>query len=161
MAYGTSISLTYCQNSVGLGQEAADPTIQSLFNDLEATIRFLDTNLPKVIVKPFSLAMMSDLSVRIKEVWLDTAVPSSLDSMREYQKALAQVHDFAEVLRVLEWPGVDSFNDWVSNVPRIWLAKKRENALAWVRNSLSLGTYFRFKNLTLISRSHRPCPLSQ
>lgn len=89
---------------------------------------------------PLSEAMMPTLSARIKEVWLDTAVPSSLDSMREYQKALAQVHEFAEVLRALKWPGVDSFNDWVSNVPRIWLAKKREDALDWVRNSLSLGT---------------------
>lgn len=98
--------------------------------------------------------MMSDLSARIKEVWLDTAVPSSLDSMREYQKALAQVHEFAEVLKLLGWPGVDSFNDWVSNVPKIWLAKKREDALAWVRNSLSLGTYFLIKSAASSPCSH-------
>ena len=84
---------------------------------------------------------MPDLSARIKELWLDTAVPSSLDAMRDYQKALAQVHDFALVLKELQWPGVDSFNEWVSNVPKIWLGKKREDALDWVRNSLSFGMY--------------------
>lgn len=104
-------------------------------------IIFLTNNLPLDFIKPLSVAMMPNLSARIKEDWLDTAVPSSLDDMVDYQKALAQVDDFAAKLQMLDWPGVSSFNDWVSNSPKIWLAKRRESALDWVRNELSLGKY--------------------
>ena len=73
------------------------------------------------------------------EDWLNTAVPSSLDDMIDYQRALAQVEDFAGKLQSLGWPGVESFNDWVSNAPKVWLAKRRETALDWTRNEISLG----------------------
>lgn len=76
---------------------------------------------------------------RIIEGWLDTAVPASLDDMVDYQKALAQVGDFAAVLDSIAWPGGDSLHDWVSNAPKIWLNKRRETALDWTRNQLSLG----------------------
>lgn len=83
--------------------------------------------------------MMPILSARILEVWLDTAVPASLDDMVDYQKALALVGDFAGKLDGLKWPGADSFHDWVSNAPKIWLAKRRETTLDWTRNQLSFG----------------------
>lgn len=85
------------------------------------------------------MTLMPDLSVHVKEAWLDAAVPSSLEDMADYQKALAQVKNFAAMLRTLDWPGVDTFNDWVANAPKIWLAKRREDSLDRVRNGLSLG----------------------
>jgi protein transport protein DSL1/ZW10 len=132
------------QNSIGISKVAADHTIKSLFHDMEDIIYFLANNLPPDLIKPLSQAMMPIISTRITEVWLDTAVPSSLDDMINYQKALALVDDFAAKLKSLEWPGVDSFNDWVSNAPKIWLAKRRESSLDWVRNELSLGAYSYF-----------------
>lgn len=70
---------------------------------------------------------------------LDTAVPSSLNDMVAYQKALAQVLEFANRLDDLRWPGADSLHDWVTNAPKIWLSKRRETALDWTRNQFSLG----------------------
>jgi len=128
------------QNSIGLRKEQADRTIKALFLDLEGIIRFLIKTMPSELLQPFSRAMMPTLSSRIKEMWLDTAVPSSLDDMVPYQKALAQVNDFATTLDSLQWPGVDAFYDWVSNAPKIWLNHRREATLDWTRNQLSLGT---------------------
>ena len=79
----------------------------------------------------------------IDDYRLDTAVPASLDDMVDYQKALAQVHDFANNLDALKWPGVEGLRDWVTNAPKIWLTKKRESVLDWTRNQFSLGTVFR------------------
>jgi hypothetical protein len=83
--------------------------------------------------------MMPILFTRIKEQWLDSAVPSSLDDMGEYQKTLVQVHDFAAILESLDWPAADGFYDWVSNAHRIWLVKRKETTLDWTRNQLALG----------------------
>jgi centromere/kinetochore protein ZW10 len=59
--------------------------------------------------------------------------------MVDYQKALAQVSEFATKLDLLKWPGVEGLHDWVTNAPKIWLNKKRETALDWTRNQFSLG----------------------
>jgi centromere/kinetochore protein ZW10 len=106
---------------------------------IQDVIQFLVERLPSEFIKPLSDAMMPDLSARLKEAWLDTAVPASLDDMAEYQKALAQVHDFAEKLGSLSWPGVDTFEDWIADAPKIWISKKRETSLDWTRNQLALG----------------------
>lgn len=82
---------------------------------------------------------MPVLTSRILEDWLDTAVPPSLADMVDYQKAIAQVDEFAAKLDSMKWPGADSLHDWVSNAPKIWLNKRREAALDWTRNQLSLG----------------------
>jgi centromere/kinetochore protein ZW10 len=66
-------------------------------------------------------------------------VPSSLDDMVHYQKALALVQDFADTLDSLKWPGADGLHDWVASSPKIWLSKRRETALDWTRNQLTLG----------------------
>ena len=107
-------------------------------------IRFLVEKLPSEFIKPLSDAMMPDLSARLKDVWLDTAVPASLDDMLEYQKSLAQVHEFVEKLESLSWPGGEIFEDWISDAPKIWISKRRETALDWTRNQLALGKHMSF-----------------
>ncbi|KAF4626360.1 hypothetical protein G7Y89_g11800 [Cudoniella acicularis] len=136
---GNLPSIQIEENRIRLDQTPSDNTIKSLFVDLENIIRFLVTTLPPEFIRSVSDAMMPTLSARIKEMWLDTAVPASLDDMVVYQKALLQVSDFATNLDSLKWPGANSFHDWVSNVPRIWLNKRRETSLDWIRNQLALG----------------------
>jgi centromere/kinetochore protein ZW10 len=131
--------LTKSQNTIRLGDELVDPTIKSLFTTVEDVIRFLVDKLPSEFIKPLSDAMMPEFSTRLKEVWLDTAVPASLDELLEYQKSLAQVHEFVEKLQSLSWPGGDTFEDWISDAPKIWISKRRETALDWTRNQLALG----------------------
>ncbi|PVH71756.1 centromere/kinetochore protein-like protein zw10 [Cadophora sp. DSE1049] len=126
-------------NSLFLGKDVTNRTIKSLFLDLETIIHFLIENIPGEIIQSLAQKMMPVLSTRILEVWLDTAVPASLDDMVDYQKALALVADFAAKLEALQWPGADTFYDWVSNAPKIWLGKRRETTLDWTRNQLSLG----------------------
>ncbi|KAH7306101.1 centromere/kinetochore protein-like protein zw10 [Rhexocercosporidium sp. MPI-PUGE-AT-0058] len=136
---GTMPTIKAHGNSLSLGTEVTNNTIKSLFLDIQTTIQFLIDNVPDEIIQLLAKRMMPVLSTRILEVWLDTAVPASLDDMVDYQKALALVGDFAAKLDALKWPGADIFNDWVSNAPKIWLSKRRETTLDWTRNQLSLG----------------------
>ncbi|CZS94014.1 uncharacterized protein RAG0_04056 [Rhynchosporium agropyri] len=127
-------------NSLSLGAGLADNTIKSLFVDLQTTIKFLHQNIPAELTQPLAKHIMPIISARVIETWLDAAVPASLEDMVDYQKALALVGDFAAWLDTVNWPGAEGFHDWVSNASRIWLAKRRETALDWTRNQLSLGT---------------------
>jgi centromere/kinetochore protein ZW10 len=131
--------LTTVQNTLSIDEMQADNSIKSLFDDLERVVQYLLEHLPNEVVKCLSEVMMPTLFTRIKEQWLDSAVPSSLDDMDEYQKSLAQVNDFAVKLESLSWPAAGGFYDWVSNSHRIWLSKRKEIALDWIRNQLALG----------------------
>src|SRR5436853_1218160 len=117
----------------------ADLTIKSLLFDLEQTIIFLNNYLPSEFTKPLSAILMPKLCTKIKDTWLDSAVPASLDDMTAFQNAIALVQVFANNLKELEWLGVDELEEWVVNAPRTWLAKRRETSLDWIRNQLALG----------------------
>jgi centromere/kinetochore protein ZW10 len=92
---------------------------------------------------PLSKLMMAKVCSQIKESWLDSAVPVSLDDMIAFRKAIAMVNVFADNLEALKWSGAGELHDWVTNAPRIWLTKRRETSLDWTRNQLSLGQFLR------------------
>ncbi|KAF7932012.1 uncharacterized protein EAE97_009033 [Botrytis byssoidea] len=126
-------------NTLRITEDHSDTSIKSLFKDILDIIRFLDENLPKTMVEALSRAMMPDLTEIIIGTWLESSVPTSLDDMDDYQKALGRTSEFADNLRALGWPGAERFDEWVSSAARIWLTKKRETSLDRVRNALALG----------------------
>mgnify|MGYP001484708681 CR=1 FL=1 len=75
-------------------------------------------NIPGEIIQSLAKKMMPILSTRILEVWLDTAVPASLEDMVDYQKALALVADFAAKLG-RDRPG-NSFKFLFTSGASIW-----------------------------------------
>lgn len=137
--FGVPQPLINPQNSIRVGEEVADSKIKTLFIELEDVIRFLIKNLTPELVKSLSDAMMPTLSKRVKELWLDTAVPASLAEIEHYQKALVQVSEFASTLDNLNWPHTHGFHRWVEDAHKNWLNKKRETVLDWTRSQLSLG----------------------
>lgn len=126
-------------DSIRVDGAVNDTNTRSLLRDLEGIVEMLNKNLPPSFVQPLAEAMMPELSRRITEDWLEKSVPSSLDDMVDYQKTLSHVDDFTSKLSALDWPGLSPFKDWVSDAPKIWLSKRRETALDWIRNQLSLG----------------------
>ena len=102
-------------------------------------VKFLLQHLPNELVKCLSEIMMPIIFTRLKEQWLDPAVPSSMEYMDEYQQSLAQVNEFAATLGSLNWPAADDLYNWVSNAHKIWLSKRKETALDLTRNQLILG----------------------
>jgi centromere/kinetochore protein ZW10 len=102
-------------------------------------IRFLSESFPPDFAQPLSSVLMPKLTTLIRETWLDSAVPVSLDRMTDFRKSIALVHEFAETITALGWGGADNLNDWVESSPRLWVAKRRETALDSTRRQLSKG----------------------
>lgn len=122
--------------------------------DLELVVQFLIQNLPNELIKCLSKIMMPIIFTRVKEQWLDPAVPSSMEGVGEYQQSLAQVNAFAATLDSLNWPATEGFYDWVSNAHKIWLSKRKETALDWTRNQLALGKAGSFILWLVMSKSY-------
>ncbi|KAI3321869.1 hypothetical protein HD806DRAFT_148905 [Xylariaceae sp. AK1471] len=117
----------------------ADRTLSSLFQDLEIVLKYLSERLPEDLVYSLSNVMMPDLIPRIITFWLEPAVPTSLKDMDEFQKIIDTTKTFCGRLENLKFSRFEELQEWVQNVPRVWLAKCRESALALIRTKLSQG----------------------
>ncbi|KAI0490577.1 hypothetical protein F4859DRAFT_12755 [Xylaria cf. heliscus] len=117
----------------------ADKTVSSLFRDLEIVLEYLSERLPEGLSYSLSTVMMPDLIPHIITGWLEPVVPTSLKDMDEFQKIIDATESFCARLEVLGFSGFEELQEWVQNVPRVWLTKCRETALESIRTKLSQG----------------------
>lgn len=100
---------------------------------------YFSKRLPEELVYSLSTVMMPDLVPRIITVWLDSAVPSSLSEMDGFQETVEAVRSFCNALKNLHYSGFEELQEWVDNVPRVWISKCRETALDSIRSRLTEG----------------------
>lgn len=117
----------------------ADKSIDSLFQDLDRLFSYFAERLPQDLIESLSALMMPEVVSRIISVWLDSAVPASLQEMDKFEAIMATARQFCARLEELNLSGFNELQDWVENAPRVWLAKCRETALDTVRTRLSEG----------------------
>lgn len=120
-------------------QGQADKSIDSLFQDLDRLFSYFAERLPQDLIDSLSALMMPEVVSRVISVWLDSAVPASLQEMDKFEAIMATTRQFCARLTELNFSGFNELQDWVENAPRVWLAKCRETALDAVRTRLSEG----------------------
>ncbi|KAI7230718.1 hypothetical protein KC330_g6802 [Hortaea werneckii] len=127
---GTSL---LCSGSSG------DLSYKALFQDLESMIDFLARELPSSVSLPLSDSLISALSNRLEEQWLEPAVPLDVTGMPGFQETLGEVQHLADSIDKHGWHGAKQLRDWVQSAPRTWLTKRREAVLGDVRNLVFVG----------------------
>ncbi|KAJ0117044.1 centromere kinetochore protein [Diaporthe amygdali] len=117
----------------------ADKSIDSLFQDLDRVFSYFAERLPQGLIESLSALMMPEIVSRVITVWLDSAVPASLQEMDKFETIMATTRRFCARLAELKFSGFNELQEWVENAPRVWLTKCRETALDTVRTRLSEG----------------------
>lgn len=110
-----------------------DMSITAILEDLHRITEYLSTRLPPSIAVPLSEKLMPVIASRLISGWLLPSVPLSLDGMHEFRGTLSLVLGFTEYLDQLGWTGQSRLVEWVDKSPEIWLAKRKEAAIADVR----------------------------
>lgn len=126
-------------NTIYSSREPASLLIKDLFLDLEKIVHFISDNFPPEWAKALSVIMMPKLTTLVKETWLESSVPVSLDDMTNFRKTIAIVQVFAETITRLGWDGDSELHEWVESAPRLWVAKRRETSLDYIRRQLARG----------------------
>ncbi|CAK7202365.1 ribosome bioproteinsis protein ytm1 [Sporothrix eucalyptigena] len=125
--------------SVKEGTVETDGNVDLLFEDLEKMFSFLAEKLPADLVQSISSVMMPNLVARIIDVWLASAVPTSLDQMAAFEGTLEAAQKFCARLSELHYSGFGRLQEWTESAPRIWLSKRREATLDTIRTSVARG----------------------
>ncbi|KAK3373951.1 hypothetical protein B0T24DRAFT_576679 [Lasiosphaeria ovina] len=134
-----TLPAVHVENNLLEVRGSTDKTIESLFSDLEKVFSFLVQKLPQDIVQTVSSALVPSVVQVITRVWLDSAVPSSLQDMDKFQDVIASAKAFCGTLKSLGLSNLGGLQEWTDNAPRVWLSKCREAALDSVRTKLSQG----------------------
>jgi len=116
-----------------------DKSVEYLFADLEQVLTFLVQRLPQDLVDTISTSLLPGVIHKITKVWLDSAVPASLQDMDKFQDVIAAAKDFCGRLKSLGLSNLGDLQEWTDSAPRVWLSKCREAALDSVREKLSQG----------------------
>ncbi|KAK0635298.1 hypothetical protein B0T17DRAFT_515873 [Bombardia bombarda] len=120
-------------------QGTTDKSIEALLADLEQIFSFLVQRLPSDLVATMSSILLPELIPKLTKVWLDSAVPSSLQEMDRFEQVIAVAKSFYTTLRSLGLSNLGDLQEWTDSAPRVWLSKRREAALDSVRTKLSQG----------------------
>ncbi|RYP05694.1 hypothetical protein DL764_003619 [Monosporascus ibericus] len=117
----------------------SDRKVTALFSELGRAMEYFSKRLPEELVHSLSNVMMPALIPRLITVWLDSSVPASLSEMEGFPEIVEAVKSFCDSLHSLHYSGFEELQEWVDNVPRVWLSKCRETALSSIRSRLAGG----------------------
>ena len=118
-------------------EPSPDLSAEALFGDLQRLVEFLREHLPTAVIGPLASRLMPDMISRLISTWLTSAVPEDLNNMEDFQATVRLVQAFGETLDAMKWPGKASLDEWIKDIPNIWVRKHQEISLAQVRFLLS------------------------
>lgn len=111
--------------------------IDALIGNASTVISYLHKHLPTEVSNRVSESLMPPLISRLISHGLSVAIPTQIERSSELKPLLALVKEFAGTLDSFGWVGASDLNEWVENIPRNWLSKKRESSIAQIRVFLS------------------------
>ncbi|KAK4032933.1 Centromere/kinetochore protein zw10 [Parachaetomium inaequale] len=129
----------HTQDSILELRGSTNKSIHSLFADLEQVFSYLVQRLPPDLIETISSTLLPETIHKITSVWLDSAVPSSLQDMDQFQEVIGAARGFCTRLTVLGFTNLGGLQEWTENAPKVWLSKCREAALDLVRIKLAQG----------------------
>ncbi|KAK5951678.1 ribosome biogenesis protein ytm1 [Knufia fluminis] len=103
-------------------------------------LRYIHERTPRKLHDPLVQDTAALVVPRLIESWLDTAIPTDLEQLKELDELQDQVKDFALWLRNQGIKEATDLDTWVNEVPNAWLARRRTASLDAVRNAYKLAT---------------------
>lgn len=111
-------------------------------DDVEQIVRFFSENeLPTELAKALTNSLMPSLTSHLVDSWLTEEIPVLLSEVTHVQNILEHVKTLSDELIKHDVDGRAELAKWSDQIPKIWLAKRRELSLAAVREVLLKRPY--------------------
>ena len=125
-------------NSIELS-EGPKPEPKDLLQNLADAIQFLYQRLPQSVSRLLGDFVISSTTSQLTSDFLLSIVPSDLGGVPKFRSDLEAVTSFAAKLDELGARNGQPIHDWVTGVPKTWLAKRSESSLNSIRQLLKRG----------------------
>lgn len=98
-----------------------------------ATLTFVNERLPTEVTKSLFSSLITTIIPPLISNWLSPAIPTTITEMHSFQLVIDNVRQFSDGLQKLGWDDPQELASWVTQIPRLWLARRRMGALDKVR----------------------------
>ncbi|KAL4978014.1 hypothetical protein BDW66DRAFT_158397 [Aspergillus desertorum] len=129
------------ESSILIDPKPSRVSVSDVMNYIVKVLDFLRRSLPAFILTPLSDSFIPAISSKIISHWLSTAIPTELDDISEFEATLDNVLQFTKTIESLEWHGQEELVSWTNQAPRLWLTRRRVDALDQVRKVLAASRW--------------------
>merc|ERR1712000_346442 len=125
---------------IQLGREGS--STETALDFVLAFLKFLQSTVASTIRLAAAKAIMSDLMTLLVNDWLNPGLPTDLTMLDGLDDLQARVIRLLKELESLQWEGQKQLQDWIEDIPRAWLNKRKAATLDAVRKAFvaSKGT---------------------
>ena len=132
-------SFSLHDNTLSVIRLQAKVGLQNLLSDFISVIEYLNSHLPSTIITPLSQSLMPSLLPRLTSGPLAFSVRPDLDGVPFLEEVTVLVKSFAQHLEQNDWHGTSELQNWISQIPTVWLNRRREHSLYELRRLLMKG----------------------
>ncbi|KAK5318233.1 ribosome biogenesis protein ytm1 [Exophiala xenobiotica] len=118
---------------IQLGREGS--STETAFDFVLAFLKFLQSSVASTIRLAGAKAIMSDLMTLLVNDWLNPGLPTDLTMLDGLDDLQARVRRLLKELESLQWEGQKQLQDWIEDIPRAWLNKRKAATLDAVRKA--------------------------
>lgn len=108
-----------------------------LFQDLTEVVSYIHQKMPPEASRLLAESLMPSIIAHLISHKLPASLPVSVEELKIVPGIVDSIKTFAEKLEAISWGGAVDLKEWVENLFKVWLSKKREKSVDVVRISLS------------------------
>lgn len=113
------------------------PSIDLVFRYVQDIIQFLQVSFAETIRIASAKAILPDLIALLVSDWLNPGLPIDLTMLDGLDEMEQQVSTILEKLKSVGWEGQTQLQDWMDNIHRAWLNKRKAATLDTVRKAFA------------------------
>lgn len=135
--HGETNDISVGEFGIRIARSTSPTPVSAIFDRVDTVLGYLHQRLPVSISKPLSEEIMPVISSKVIDSWLSPAIPVDLEGLNAFEKTLGRVMEFCQTVEGFGWHGQEVLVSWVNQVPRLWLTRRRVDALDQVRKVLA------------------------
>jgi protein transport protein DSL1/ZW10 len=128
------------EQSLSVTTGSSHPPVQQILSFSSDLVSFLHASLPEALFKQVSEHLGARLSALLVTDWLTPAIPSNLDELSRLDALGADVAGLIKTMEQCGWPNSDNLRQWTRQAPRMWIGKRKADALDAVRRAFVISS---------------------
>ena len=135
--YDSHTSIEVKDNKLSLINTVVKADETNVINAIRMVLKFLITNLPQPLHVSLSSHLMQPLTMSLRLYWIEPSMLKDLNEMQSFDNETLSLRQLAEYIHESGWFGKDILLELLQSIPRLWIIRRKETALAKVRSVCS------------------------